>query len=140
MNAALSHDMAAQPWARYLTCLEAYGAQRAAWPAADRGLYDQFAATVAGQDALQEARALDAFLNNDALPAASGDFQARLQSMALPPQVKTRNYVVVMWQRGALMLVLMAALGFGNGYTDKADTNRIWQTATMTTEFGMLTQ
>jgi hypothetical protein len=127
-------------WTRFQTCAQAYGAQRQAWPFMDRGIYDMFAGTVAGQQILVPAADLDKTLNSSEAPlGASADFMQRLQTMALPAQVKVQNYVVVLWKRGAALMLLMAALGFGNGYAEQNDTNQIWQTATMTTEFGLTT-
>lgn len=138
MNAAFSTQAVTQPWTRFLHCADAYGAQRTAWPVEERGLYDQFALTIAGQQALRPARDLDGLLAVD-MPAASSDFMARLNTMPLPPQVRTQNYMVIVWRRGVLLMLLMAALGFGNGYADASDVNQVWNNSTMTTEFGVST-
>lgn len=137
MNAMTLQSSIAQPWTRFLTCVEAYGAQRSAWPLADRVLYDQFATSVAGQDALKPARALDAYLADDTAPVVSDAFLARLQSMPLPPQMRGDNIILMMWKRGVMLVLLMAALGFGNGYAETTHLNQVWSNSTMTTEFGV---
>lgn len=125
-------------WTRFQSCAEAYGAQRQAWPFIDRGIYDLFAGTVAGQQVLAPAQDLDRALNQGIGPVgASADFMQRLQTMSLPPQARVQNYMVVFWRRGVALVLLMAALGFSNGYAEQTYANRIWQNATMTTEFGL---
>ncbi len=127
-----------QPWNRFLACVDAYGAQRSVWPETDQTLFDQFAMTVAGQQALQPARALDAHLGlDDTGFTLSPDFMARLQAMPLPLQNRAQNYVVVMWKRSAFLMLVMALLGFGNGYVDSHDLNRVLRSGTMTTAFGV---
>lgn len=137
MNTNRQTSQAAQPWARFLDCANAYGAQRLAWPEDERGLYDQFAVTVAGQQALQPARELDTLMAIDGEPSVSSDFLARLQAMPLPPQSRPQNYLVLVWKRGALALLLMAALGFSNGYAENAALSRALGSGTMTTAFGV---
>jgi hypothetical protein len=137
MNTTFATASAAQPWNRFLACADAYGAQRSAWPDSEWALYDQFAGTIAGQEALHDARALDALLVDDTTMTLSPEFMARLQTMPLPPQNRVQSYVVVMWKRSALLLILMAVLGFGNGYVDTQDLSRVLDSGTMTTAFGV---
>lgn len=143
MNTTRHTSQAAQPWTRFQDCINAYGAQRLAWPEEERALYDQFAVTVAGQQALQPARELDLLLSVDGEPTVAPDFLARLQAMPLPPQHQSQNVVVMFWRRnavlkrGAFVLLIMAALGFSNGYAENAAMSRVWNSGTMTTAFGV---
>jgi hypothetical protein len=127
-------------WDRFQHCASAFGAERKAWPYVDRAVYDQFAQTVAGQQILGEADHLDAMLDLSDTKGASSDFMARLQTMNLPAQSKAPSYLVVMWRRGVALVLLMAALGFGNGYSEQTNSDRVWQSATMTTAFGVTIQ
>lgn len=143
MNTLSTHNMsshASRTWDRFQQCAAAYGAERKAWPYADRAVYDQFAQTVAGQQILTQQDDLDALLDMVGTQGASPDFINRLQLMDLPPQFKPANYVVVMWRRGIALVLLMAALGFGNGYIEQTNSDHVWQSATMTTAFGVTIQ
>ncbi|HEY1096398.1 MAG TPA: hypothetical protein VGF14_04070 [Alphaproteobacteria bacterium] len=140
MNTPTEFTHSTDGWTRFQVCAGAYGAQRAAWPLTERNLYDRFATTSAGQQILQPAQSLDKDLNLVGTGGASADFMARLMAMPLPPQVRLQNYAVVFWRRSVAVLLLMAALGFGNGYTENTNVDRIWQTATMTTAFGVIAQ
>jgi hypothetical protein len=142
MNTMTTHNgvLSQGAWTRFQNCASAFGAQRNAWPFADRAVYDQFAQTVAGQQILVTADDLDAVLDNVEAAGASNDFMNRLQTMALPQQIKGPSYMVVLWRRGVALVLLMAALGFGNGYIEQSTGEQVWQSATMTTAFGVAMQ
>jgi hypothetical protein len=127
-------------WDRFQACAAAFGAERKLWPFSDRVVYDQFAQTVAGQQILVSADDLDALLDVSDSVGASSDFMARLGTMPLPQQVKAPSLFVVMWRRGIALVLLMAALGFGNGYIEQTTGDQVWQSATMTTAFGVTIQ
>jgi hypothetical protein len=84
---------------RLMRCIEAYGAEPARWPEAERdGLRALLAASPGAQRVLEDARGLDALLNRAALPVPSPELMADVLATAGPSRVK--QWFALLWPFG----------------------------------------
>ncbi|MEX2452154.1 MAG: hypothetical protein WD407_14955 [Rhodospirillales bacterium] len=101
---------------RLMRCIEAYGADPARWPEAERdGLRALLAASPEAQRALEATRGLDALLDRAALPMPSPELMADVLAAAAPSRV--RQWFALLWPFGPVWqpvsaFAVVAVFGF----------------------------
>lgn len=103
-------------WQRFCQCLEAYGAEPARWPEAERELFERFAGEPEAEALIAEARWLDAELDRFPSPAPDAAFAETILARIRPTGASI--HVVPGRRRWALGMGLAASvlLGFGLGW------------------------